>query len=55
MVIITNMKPVIGDLDVKFDPKMREIHFVRVQISTGSRLGLSLRSMADISVRLSVT
>ncbi|TNV84964.1 hypothetical protein FGO68_gene17262 [Halteria grandinella] len=49
MVIITNNRPVMGELDYKFDAKLREVHYVRVQIAQGR-----LRHMGDLCVGMQV-
>lgn len=59
MVIVTNMKPVLGELDFKFDSKQRDIHFVRISLRPNFTEGAStlvrLRSNADIQVALCYT
>ena len=68
MVIVTNLKPVLGDLESKNDRRPRTIHYFRLLINSGQHEQLSgipgsagssshirLRSMSDIRLSFLTT
>lgn len=49
MVVVTNVKPSVGELDLKFDQRSRHIQFVKIQLSE------SLKSMSDVRFSFNTT
>ena len=62
MIIITNLKPIIGDIEMKVDNRMRNIQYFKIALNLTSNndhhrsnIWIRLRSLNDIQVSFQVS